>query len=123
VNWAAHYPAIESEQRQVKIVDVGMGFGGLTIALAALFPDKLVLGTVVARAYCGCALLRHGGFSAKRAHHSSFAYKDVNPPIMYTSGAGMEIRAKVCEYVRLRIEAMRKENESTNGYQNAACLR
>jgi len=67
VNWAAHYPAIESEQRQVKIVDVGMGFGGLTIALAALFPDKLVLGTVVASAYCGCALLRHGGFSAKQS--------------------------------------------------------
>ena len=76
--WTAHYPNIEEKDRVVKIVDVGMGFGGLTIALAEIFPDKLVL--------------------------------------------GMEIRAKVCEYVRLKINAMRAE--STSGqYQNAACLR
>lgn len=76
--WTAHYPIIEGNERVVKIVDVGMGFGGLTIALAEIFPDKLVL--------------------------------------------GMEIRAKVCEYVRLKINAMRAE--STSGqYQNAACLR
>ena len=54
-----------------------MGFGGLTVALAELFPSSLVL--------------------------------------------GMEIRAKVCEYVRLRIEALR--NEYPGKYQNAACLR
>jgi tRNA (guanine-N7-)-methyltransferase len=61
----------------VRIVDVGCGFGGLTVALAGLFPDKLVV--------------------------------------------GMEIRAKVCEYVRLRIQALR--DELPGSYQNAACLR
>lgn len=80
-NWEVHYPGVPSENRVVKIVDVGMGFGGLTIALATMFPDKLVL--------------------------------------------GMEIRARVCEYVRLRIEALRKEHSNSEGgmYQNAACLR
>ena len=63
--WSVHYPNIPEANRIVKFVDVGMGFGGLTIALAQLFPDKLVL--------------------------------------------GMEIRAKVCEYVRLKINAMRIE--------------
>ncbi|CAM9930668.1 unnamed protein product, partial [Ectocarpus sp. 13 AM-2016] len=29
---------------QVSIVDVGCGFGGLTVALSPLFPDKGVLG-------------------------------------------------------------------------------
>jgi tRNA (guanine-N7-)-methyltransferase len=62
---------------QVSILDMGMGFGGLTVALAELFPEKLVL--------------------------------------------GMEIRAKVCEYVRLRIESLRKENPGK--WQNASCLR
>lgn len=54
-----------------------MGFGGLTVALARIFPDKLV--------------------------------------------CGMEIRAKVCEYVRLRIEGLRTQHPGQ--YENAACLR
>ena len=54
-----------------------MGFGGLTVALASLYPNELVL--------------------------------------------GMEIRAKVCEFVRLRIQALRVEHPGK--YQNAACLR
>jgi tRNA (guanine-N7-)-methyltransferase len=43
-NWEVHYPNIEASSRIVRFVDVGMGFGGLTVALAELFPDKLVLG-------------------------------------------------------------------------------
>lgn len=34
---------------------------------------------------------------------------------------GMEIRAKVCEYVRLRIDAFRSENPGK--YDNASCIR
>lgn len=74
VQWGELYPAIPNPV--VSILDMGMGFGGLTVKLAELFPAQLVL--------------------------------------------GMEIRAKVCEYVRLRIEALRKD---TSQYQNAACLR
>ena len=88
--WDLHYPDVPAGDRVVTVVDVGMGFGGLTIALAALFPDKLVL--------------------------------------------GMEIRAKVCEYVRLKILALRAEAAQAQAtaaaaaagghhYRNAACLR
>lgn len=77
MDWKVHYPEIESESLIVRHLDIGCGFGGLTIALANMFPDKLVL--------------------------------------------GMEIRAKVCEYVRLRIEALRKD--CPGSYQNAGCLR
>ncbi|KAJ1430837.1 putative methyltransferase-domain-containing protein, partial [Ochromonadaceae sp. CCMP2298] len=76
-DWAAHYPNIPLEDRVVKVLDIGMGFGGLTVALAGLLPDSLIL--------------------------------------------GMEIRAKVCEYVRLRVDALR--NEHTGQFQNASCLR
>lgn len=76
-DWASHYPNIPEELREVKHLDIGMGFGGLTIRLAELYPDKLVM--------------------------------------------GMEIRAKVCEYVRLRINALRTEKEGE--YQNASCYR
>lgn len=58
-------------------MDIGCGFGGLTIKLAKLFPNKPV--------------------------------------------AGFEIRAKVCEYVRLRILALR--NEHPGEFKNATCLR
>lgn len=76
-DWSSIYPNIPEDRRSVSILDIGMGFGGLTVALAEIFPDKLVL--------------------------------------------GMEIRAKVCEYVRLRIESLRKEFPGQ--YQNAGCYR
>ncbi len=77
MDWSVYYPNIAPDLRMVRHLDIGMGFGGLTIALAQLFPDKLVL--------------------------------------------GMEIRAKVCEYVRLRINALR--NEGAGQYENASCIR
>lgn len=80
-DWSQLYPILATENapedKLVRILDIGMGYGGLTVALSNIFPDKLTL--------------------------------------------GMEIRAKVCEYVRLRIEALRKEHPGK--YQNASCLR
>uniref|UniRef100_K3WL42 tRNA (guanine-N(7)-)-methyltransferase n=1 Tax=Globisporangium ultimum (strain ATCC 200006 / CBS 805.95 / DAOM BR144) TaxID=431595 RepID=K3WL42_GLOUD len=75
VDWSVHFPNIESPK--VDFLDVGCGFGGLTVALGALFPDKLTL--------------------------------------------ALEIRAKVTEYVRLRVEALRAENPGQ--YQNISALR
>jgi len=77
IDWTIYYPKIPETERVVRILDIGMGFGGLTVSLATLFPDKLVM--------------------------------------------GMEIRAKVCEYVRRRIEALRDEHPGQ--YNNASCLR
>ncbi|RQM11998.1 hypothetical protein B5M09_001415 [Aphanomyces astaci] len=92
MNWSTHFPKLENPYvlhfvvipdlgcfRKVDILDIGCGFGGLTIALAGLFPDKTTL--------------------------------------------AMEIRPKVTEYVRLRIEALRQENASTNQFQNVSVLR
>lgn len=59
------------------VLDIGCGFGGLTIALSTLLPNKLIL--------------------------------------------GLEIRAKVTEYVRLRVLALRKENPGQ--YENCSVLR
>jgi tRNA (guanine-N7-)-methyltransferase len=61
-DWSTHFPQISPAS--VDFVDIGCGFGGLTVALSRLYPDKLVL--------------------------------------------GMEIRSKVCEFVRLRIEQLRR---------------
>ena len=76
-SWEHHYPGIPEHKRSPDILDIGMGFGGLTVALANIFPELLVL--------------------------------------------GMEIRPKVTEYVRLRIDALREETPAQ--YQNASCLR
>lgn len=73
MDWSPHY----ASGSPPSILDVGCGFGGLTVALSTLLPNEVVL--------------------------------------------GMEIRAKVTEYVRLRIVALRKENPGQ--YQNASVMR
>ncbi|CAJ1967188.1 unnamed protein product [Cylindrotheca closterium] len=73
-----HYPEPPAgNSLQPTVLDIGCGFGGLTIALATLLPKETVL--------------------------------------------GMEIRAKVTEYVRLRILASRKENPGS--FQNCSVMR
>lgn len=42
--WQDLYPGIATEDRVVRFLDMGMGFGGLTVKLAELFPQSLVLG-------------------------------------------------------------------------------
>lgn len=90
VDWTAeHYPthpalpaageAKDDDRKKIApdVLDIGCGFGGLTVALSTLLPEKTVL--------------------------------------------GMEIRAKVTEYVRLRIVALRKDNPGK--YGNASVMR
>jgi len=71
-----HYPDWK-ESSVPSVLDIGCGFGGLTVALSTILPDETIL--------------------------------------------GMEIRAKVTEYVRLRILALRKEVPGS--YQNASVMR
>ena len=42
--WRPLYPNISDEELIIRHLDIGMGFGGLTVALARIFPDKLTLG-------------------------------------------------------------------------------
>ena len=69
-----HYP---EWKKTPTVLDIGCGFGGLTVALATILPHETIL--------------------------------------------GMEIRAKVTEYVRLRLVALRKETPGS--YQNASVMR
>jgi tRNA (guanine-N7-)-methyltransferase len=43
-DWKKHYPNIQEDKRTVSVLDIGMGFGGLTVSLATSLPDHLVLG-------------------------------------------------------------------------------
>jgi tRNA (guanine-N7-)-methyltransferase len=79
MDWSKeHYPDIPTDcSLQPTVLDIGCGFGGLTLALAILLPKETIL--------------------------------------------GMEIRAKVTEYVRLRILASRKDNAGS--YENCSVMR
>jgi len=43
MDWNAHYPEADTGKRP-EFADIGCGFGGLSITLAPLFPDSLILG-------------------------------------------------------------------------------
>ncbi|KAJ1459466.1 putative methyltransferase-domain-containing protein [Pelagophyceae sp. CCMP2097] len=75
VNWAEYYPL--KPGMAVQNLDVGCGYGGLSMALAALAKDELTL--------------------------------------------ALEIRPKVCEFVRRRIEALRVSHKGQ--YDNVSCMR
>ncbi|RKP06761.1 putative methyltransferase-domain-containing protein [Thamnocephalis sphaerospora] len=69
--------SLASTDPRVEFADIGCGYGGLSIALAKMFPDRLVL--------------------------------------------GMEIRVKVTEYVRRKIEALRLKEPGS--YGNVSVMR
>lgn len=51
-DWKAHYPNIPDEDRVVTVLDIGMGFGGLTVSLATSLPNNLVLGMEIRAKVC-----------------------------------------------------------------------
>lgn len=76
--WEKYKPAGATAKDVVPtVLDIGCGFGGLTVALSTILPNETIL--------------------------------------------GMEIRAKVTEFVRLRILALRKEVPGS--YENAIVMR
>jgi len=83
MDWSPYFPRYFSKDandntKKVDFIDVGCGYGGLLVALAPLFPDKLIL--------------------------------------------GMEIRTKVEDYVKKRINALRAQNKD-DLYQNISVMR
>lgn len=107
MDWSEYYPAFASEAsetepnsprqltKNVEIVDIGCGFGGLLMALAPLLPDSLMLGMLYALFICIFAL---------------------------THILGLEIRTHVTQFVQEKIWALREQNGGQK-YQNAACIR
>mmetsp|Transcript_6044 Transcript_6044/g.14644 ORF Transcript_6044/g.14644 Transcript_6044/m.14644 type:complete len:312 (-) Transcript_6044:89-1024(-) len=86
MDWTTeHYPGWEkykpentkADEVVPTVLDIGCGFGGLTVALATILPNETIM--------------------------------------------GMEIRAKVTEFVRLRLLALRKEVPGS--YENASVMR
>lgn len=82
--------------KDVSIVDIGCGFGGLLVALAPKLTDELMLGKS----------LRVPGISQ---------CADVLE--------GLEIRMQVTKFVQDKIKALRNQNVGSGLYQNIACLR
>lgn len=94
MDWSIHYPkffpspseertdgpSTSAHQKRVEFADVGCGFGGLLMALAPLFPETLMLGTLL-------------------SFHNS-----TTPLIVFL---GMEIRVTVTQFVADKISALR----------------
>ena len=100
MDWSSHYPSFVDPDtsrttlnggrklvKDVEIVDIGCGFGGLLIGLAPLLPDTLMIGK--------CSY-----FALTITFNLMFIQ-----PTHYLPG--MEIRYSVLEFVRSRIQALR----------------
>lgn len=102
MDWSSHYPAFldpdtskttlsgtRKLRKDVEVVDIGCGFGGLLVGLAPLLPETLMVGTLT---------------------------EDIKfPPQTHNSNSnfftGMEIRTSVLEYVDSRIQALRIQQQ------------
>src|SRR6478735_9128408 len=105
MDWSSYFPHYVQEgtledsskpprlTKDVEIVDIGCGFGGLTVALAPKMPDTLTLGK----------------------------WSEILHEYILTN-VGLEIRTQVAGYVQERIKALRSQS-SDNMYQNVACIR
>lgn len=98
MDWSSHYPAFVDPDpsktnlagarklvKDVEVVDIGCGYGGLLVGLAPLLPDTLMVGECLIR---------------PRKHET-----------ILTFALGMEIRVTVLDYVRSRIHVLRKRQQ------------
>ena len=65
MDWSTHFPtffnppptegtgSVNVKGKKVEFADVGCGFGGLSISLAPLFPQTLMLGKRTPLSFCG----------------------------------------------------------------------
>ena len=96
---------------QPTILDVGCGFGGLTMALGKLFPSSTTTTTTTMR-----MMTTTNDPPSQEQAVNTIATTNTLPPFVL----GLEIRAKVTEYVRLRVAAARSQE---NTHHNVSVLR
>lgn len=103
MDWSGHFPAFVDPDpenvnlsgarklvKDVEVVDIGCGFGGLLVELASLMPDTLMIGT-----------------SCRREKGRMWTFTVAWMCLMTELHIGMEIRIHVLEFVRARIHALR----------------
>jgi tRNA (guanine-N7-)-methyltransferase len=103
-DWAPYYPTSNGTPT---IVDVGCGFGGLTVALAELYPEECSLGMEIR---AKVALFKN---------IDTYTYSTLSQSISVITYNTFKLQ--VCEYVRLRIEALRAQQPGN--FQNVSVLR
>lgn len=105
MDWSSHYPAFVDADpsktnlsgarkltKDVEVVDIGCGFGGLLVGLAPLLPDTLMVGESPLTYEVSYPKIRQQGI----------------PTLTIT---GMEIRVSVLDYVCSRIQALRTQQQ------------
>ncbi|QDS74492.1 hypothetical protein FKW77_006963 [Venturia effusa] len=104
MDWSEYYPAFKDQHKNIEIVDIGCGYGGLLFALSARFPESLILGN-----------------SLPTTTLSLLSY----PFLIHNAYVGMELRTSVTEFVQEKIRALRHQSAASdpNLYQNLACVR
>ncbi|KAJ5086623.1 hypothetical protein NUU61_007930 [Penicillium alfredii] len=103
MDWSLHYPAFVNPNpsatnlagarklvKDVEVVDIGCGFGGLMVGLAPLLPETLMVGEYIV---------------SRHLHISE--YKNAKGRT-----TGMEIRTQVLEYLHSRIQALRTQQQN-----------
>lgn len=107
MNWATHFPAFVNPDpnstnlagarnlvKDVEVVDIGCGYGGLLVGLAPLLPDTLMVGEYTEQ------FPRMG-----RARYCKI--QELTICLIITTG--MEIRTQVLEYLTTRINVLRQQ--------------
>lgn len=115
MDWAPHYPAFVDPNlsnvnlsgarkllKDVEVVDIGCGYGGLLVGLAPLLPETLMVGKLPSS---------HRGRHVNKKREA----RDLHKP------TGMEIRTQVLDYLRTRIQALRyQQSQLKNNPQSAS---
>lgn len=114
MDWSELYPHFfpgtpsEKETPQIEFADIGCGYGGLLGDLITSYSSHVLLFTSHLLHSCLCLCLKL---------HSV----ELSPLFPDKLMLGMEIRVKVSDYVRDRIQSLQASQPGS--YQNIACIR
>ncbi|KAI8870630.1 putative methyltransferase [Ramicandelaber brevisporus] len=117
MNWSPYYPSVSDfDTRQVEFADIGCGYGGLLIALAPLFPEKLVIGMEIRPKVQEYVAHRIDALRQRQVRLLSGSTDTSNPDIAAAAQAEQE-----AEHVdkKIRVDDNRAETAATSAADNA----